>query len=84
MPCDLEFIFYTFLCDTAAYIVNYAFNENPKSAFDFDLGFVNMLSEKNKFDNIMLLICRYDIEKININDVLIGTHSYKQLYFYVL
>ena len=36
------------------------------------------------FDNILLVIFRYDLEKININVDLIGTHSYKQLYFYVL
>ena len=40
------------------------FNENPKSDFDFDLGFVNILSEKNMFDNILLVICRYDPEKM--------------------
>ena len=60
---------------TEAYIVTCDFNENPKSDFDFDLGFVNMLSEKNMFDNILLVICRYDLKNINI---------YKQLYFYVL
>ena len=63
---------------TAAYIVTCDFNENPKSDFDFDfdLGFVNMLSEKNIFDNILLVICRYDLKKININVVLVVlTHT---------
>ena len=40
--------------------------------------------KKNMFDKILLFICRYDLEKINFNVVLIGTHSYKHLYFYVL
>ena len=61
--------------------MNCDFNENPKSDFDFDLGFVNMLSKK-MFDNILLVICRYDLKKMNINVVLIGTHSYKQLVTY--
>ena len=34
-----------YTCGTAAYIVNCDFNENPKSEFDFDLGFVNIRKE---------------------------------------
>ena len=33
-----------YTCGTAAYIVNCDFNENPKSDFHFDLGFVNKIS----------------------------------------
>ena len=79
MSCVLEFLFYTFpggrYCSlyldvlqlipggTAAYIVTCDFNENPKSDFDFDLGFVNMLSEKYKFDNILLVYVDMTLKK---------------------
>ena len=69
---------------TAAYIVPCDFNENPKSDFDFDLGFVNMLSEKSCFITFCWSYVDMTWQKIHINVVLIGTHSYKQLYFYVL
>ena len=64
MSCYLEFFFQTFpggqycslyldvlqliLGSTAAYIVTCDFNENPKSDFDFDLGFVKQVLNPQK------------------------------------
>ena len=50
---------------------------SEKNMFDNILLVICRYDLKNMFDKILLAICRFDLEKININVVLIGPHSYK-------